>query len=71
MSSNLKATYADLEMALAAAHSVTDVMRIARVSPRHAARVVRIACGYRVSRPSVEFTREDLAWFARPVGGAL
>ena len=57
----------NLESQLASARSIADVMAIARVTPRQAARVVAIACGYRVSRPSVEFTDSDLAWFRAPI----
>lgn len=59
----------DIEAQLASARSISDVMQLARVTPRQAARVVAIACGYRVSRPSVEFTDADIAWFRAPVQG--
>ena len=60
----------EIESQLARAHTISDVMALARVTPRQAARVVAIACGYRVARPAVEFTDADLAWFKRPIASS-
>ena len=57
----------DIEVQLASARTIADVTRIARITPRQAARVVAIACGYRIARPAVEFSDDDLAWFRAPI----
>lgn len=56
-----------IEAQLASARSIADVMKIARVTPRQCARILRIACGYRIARPAVEFSDADLAWFRAPI----
>ena len=30
-------------------------------------RIIPLACGYLMLRPSVEYTEDDLAWFRRPI----
>lgn len=61
----------EIEAQISNARSIADVMRLAHVTPRQAARVVAIACGYRIARPAVEFTDADLAWFRAPIKGGV
>ncbi len=60
MSRNLtKRFLAETSASINQAISIADILRIAHLS--------RVPCGYHVTKPAVQYTADDLAWFRRRV----